>query len=80
MLKTNAYKENKPIPASQVVAVGVTHLLHGKGSKKVGFNTWFISNRPESYTRCYNDENIEETGKPAWLSWININDVISYQK
>jgi uncharacterized protein len=46
MLTTNAYKANKPLPASLVAAVGVKHLLHGKGSKKVGFNTWFISNLP----------------------------------
>jgi hypothetical protein len=29
-----------------VSAIAVKHLLHGKGSKKVGFKTWFISNLP----------------------------------
>jgi short-subunit dehydrogenase len=46
MLKTNAYKSNKPVPPNKVAAAGVKHLLYGKGSKKVGFNTWFISNLP----------------------------------
>ena len=46
MLNTNAYKSNKPLPASLVATAGVKHLLFGKGSKKVGFNTWLISNLP----------------------------------
>jgi short-subunit dehydrogenase len=46
MLTTNAYKSNKPIAAAQAAQIGVEHLLNGKGSKKVGFNTWFISNLP----------------------------------
>lgn len=46
MLNTNAYKANKPISAVKVAAAGVNHLLNGKGSKKVGFNTWFISQLP----------------------------------
>jgi short-subunit dehydrogenase len=46
MLNTNAYQSNKPIPATEAARVGVDHLLNGKGSKKIGFNTWFISNLP----------------------------------
>lgn len=46
MLNTNAYKSNKPISAVRVAEVGIRHLLHGTGSKKVGFKTWFISNLP----------------------------------
>lgn len=46
MLRTRAYRANKPLPAAKVAAIGVQHLLTGKGSKKVGFNTWFISNLP----------------------------------
>lgn len=46
MWKTNAYKANKPIPASAVAKQGVELLLKGKGKKIVGFNNWFISNLP----------------------------------
>lgn len=46
MLNTNAYKANKPLPPAKVAEQGVKHLLTGKGSKKVGFNNWFISNLP----------------------------------
>lgn len=46
MLSTNAYKANKPVSPVKVAEIGVRHLLQGKGSKKVGFNTWFISNLP----------------------------------
>lgn len=46
MLNTHAYKANKPVPATKVAEAGVKHLLYGKGSKKVGLNTWFISNLP----------------------------------
>jgi hypothetical protein len=46
MWKTNAYKTNKPIPASVVAKEGVELLLRGKGKKIVGFNNWFISNLP----------------------------------
>ncbi|CAN5588248.1 SDR family oxidoreductase [soil metagenome] len=46
MLSTNAYKGNKPMSAVKVAEVGVKHLLSGKGSKKVGFKTWFITNLP----------------------------------
>jgi len=46
MLATNAYKANKPIAAAKVAEAGVKHLLRGNGSKKVGFNNWFISNLP----------------------------------
>jgi short-subunit dehydrogenase len=46
MLRTRAYKANPPLPVTRVAAIGVRHLLKGKGSKKVGFNTWFISNLP----------------------------------
>lgn len=46
MLGTRAYQANKPLPAMKVAEVAVRHLLNGKGSKKVGFNTWFISNLP----------------------------------
>ena len=46
MLKTNAYKTNKPIDAKVVAVAGVKLFLHGKGKKIVGFNNWFISNLP----------------------------------
>ncbi len=46
MLNTNAYESNKPIPATDVATAAVKHLLYGRGSKKVGFLTWFISNLP----------------------------------
>ncbi len=46
MWKTNAYKANKPVAASEVARQGVALLLHGKGKKIVGFNNWFISNLP----------------------------------
>jgi len=46
MWKTNAYKANKPIPASEAARQGITLLLSGKGKKIVGFNNWFISNLP----------------------------------
>lgn len=46
MLNTNAYNANKPISPAKVAEVGVRHLLKGRGVKKVGFNTWFISNLP----------------------------------
>lgn len=46
MLTTNAYKANKPMPASVVAKAGVDLLLAGKGKKLVGFNNWFISNLP----------------------------------
>lgn len=46
MLTTNAYKANKPMPASVVAESGVDLLLDGKGKKLVGFNNWFISNLP----------------------------------
>lgn len=46
MHTTNAYKANKPMPASVVAEAGVDLLLDGKGKKIVGFNNWFISNLP----------------------------------
>jgi hypothetical protein len=46
MLHTNAYESNKPIPASDVAIAAVKHLLYGRGSKKVGFSTWFSANLP----------------------------------
>jgi uncharacterized protein len=46
MWKTNAYKANKPMPASTVAKQGVELLLNGNGKKLVGFNNWFISNLP----------------------------------
>ena len=46
MLNTNAYKSNKPMPSDKVAAIGVKHLLTGKGNKLVGFQNWFISNLP----------------------------------
>ncbi len=46
MWKTNAYKANKPVAASEVARQGVELLLHGSGKKIVGFNNWFISNLP----------------------------------
>jgi uncharacterized protein len=46
MWKTNAYKANRPVPASVVARQGVELLLNGKGKKIVGFNNWFISNLP----------------------------------
>ena len=46
MLKTNAYKANKPISALSVAEKGVKLLLYGKGKKIPGFNNWFISNLP----------------------------------
>jgi short-subunit dehydrogenase len=46
MLSTNAYKANKPIPASVVGKIGAAHFLNGKGKKVVGFNNWFLSQLP----------------------------------
>lgn len=46
MLSTNAYKANKPIPASVVGKAGAAHFLKGKGKKVVGFNNWFLSQLP----------------------------------
>lgn len=46
MLKTNAYKANKPVSASYVAKKGVALLLYGTGKKIPGFNSWFISNLP----------------------------------
>lgn len=46
MLNTNAYKANKPVSAAAVATAAVNHLLKGRGTKKVGFNNWFISNLP----------------------------------
>lgn len=46
MLNTNAYSSNKPIPAQDAAKIAVKHLLHGKGTKLVGFNNWFISKLP----------------------------------
>jgi uncharacterized protein len=46
MLKTNAYKANKPVSASYVAQKGVELLLNGKGKKIPGFTNWFISNLP----------------------------------
>lgn len=46
MLKTKAYKTNKPISPVQVAKEGVELLVHGRGKKIVGFNNWFISNLP----------------------------------
>ena len=46
MLSTNAYKANRPIPASVVGKIGAAHFLNGKGKKVVGFNNWFLSQLP----------------------------------
>lgn len=46
MLNTNAYKANKPVPASEVGKIGAAHFLNGKGKKVVGFNNWFLSQLP----------------------------------
>ncbi|MBW4890152.1 SDR family oxidoreductase [Mucilaginibacter sp. HMF5004] len=46
MLKTNAYKTNKPIHPSIVAKAGVDLLTKGKGKKIVGFTNWIISNLP----------------------------------
>lgn len=46
MWKTNAYKANKPMPATTVAKQGVELLLKEDGKKIVGFNNWFISNLP----------------------------------
>jgi len=46
MLKTNAYKANKPMDPKVVATQGVALFLNGKGKKIVGFNNWFISNLP----------------------------------
>lgn len=46
MWKTNAYKSNKPVAADKVAREAVQLLLHGKGTKVVGFQNWFISNLP----------------------------------
>ena len=46
MLKTNAYKANKPVHPQVVAKAGVELFLSKKGKKIVGFNNWFISNLP----------------------------------
>lgn len=46
MLRTNAYKANKPMDPKVVATQGVKLLLKGKGKKLVGFNNLFISNLP----------------------------------
>lgn len=46
MLRTNAYKANKPMSAEVVAMEGVKLLLNNKSKKIVGFNNWFISNLP----------------------------------
>lgn len=46
MLKTKAYKTNKPISAAKAAQTGMEFLLRGKGVKVVGFNNWFISQLP----------------------------------
>ena len=46
MLRTNAYKANKPMDPKVVANQGVALFLNGKGKKIVGFNNWFISNLP----------------------------------
>ena len=46
MWKTNAYKSNKPVAADKVAREAVQLLLHGKSTKVVGFQNWFISNLP----------------------------------
>ncbi len=46
MLKTNAYKTNKPMDPKVVAKQGIELFLNGKGKKIVGFNNWFISNLP----------------------------------
>jgi short-subunit dehydrogenase len=46
MLRTNAYKTNKPISPEIVAREGVKLLLSGKGTKIVGLNNWFIANLP----------------------------------
>lgn len=46
MLKTNAYKANKPISADKVAIDAIKLLQRGHGKKIVGFNNWFISNLP----------------------------------
>ncbi|WP_077921062.1 SDR family oxidoreductase [Spirosoma sp. 209] len=46
MLKTNAYATNKPADVQWVAAVGVRHLLSGKGVKIVGRLNWLLANTP----------------------------------
>jgi short-subunit dehydrogenase len=46
MLKTNAYKANKPVDPKIVANQGVELFINGTGKKIVGFNNWFISNLP----------------------------------
>jgi short-subunit dehydrogenase len=46
MWKTNAYKSNRPVSPVGVAEAGVNLLLHGRGTRVVGFNNWFISKLP----------------------------------
>ena len=46
MQTTNLYKSSKPMHPKVVAEEGVTHLLHGKGKKVVGFQNWFNSKLP----------------------------------
>jgi len=46
MLKTNAYKTNKPISAEKVAKAGVELFLNGRGKKIVGLQNWLIAHLP----------------------------------
>ncbi|MFN3528521.1 MAG: SDR family NAD(P)-dependent oxidoreductase [Bacteroidia bacterium] len=46
MSTTRAYQRSKPVAAEVVAQQGVQLLLHGKGTKVVGFQNWFVSNLP----------------------------------
>jgi len=46
MRKTNAMSANKPMSADVVAAMGVQHLLFGKGKKVAGYMNWVLTNLP----------------------------------
>lgn len=46
MLETNAYKSMKPVATADVAAEAVHYLMHGKGTKVVGWMNKFLVNTP----------------------------------